>query len=172
MAKLSTLRLLRELPEWPAPRVKCMCFATPAVGNAALADLVKNAGWAGAFKTFFLPGNIFSRASDHTYRPCLLFLSISTLHLAMPDFPSSHSIDSLIKAPVSPRTRHRGPDHAFHKPGPDQASQGLAPAQEARRGQEGFVNVRRRSSCLTGRASRGQDLGMGMSFPSSHRPLV
>ena len=56
VAKLSTLRLLRDLPEWPAPRVKCMCFATPAVGNAALADLVENAGWASAFKTFFLPG--------------------------------------------------------------------------------------------------------------------
>lgn len=56
VAKLSALRLLRDLPEWPAPRIKCMCFATPAIGNAALADLVKNAGWGGHFKTYFLPG--------------------------------------------------------------------------------------------------------------------
>lgn len=56
VAKLSALRLLRDLPEWPAPRIKCMCFATPAIGNAALADLVKNAGWGSHFKTYFLPG--------------------------------------------------------------------------------------------------------------------
>ena len=56
VAKISTLRLLRDLPEWPAPRVKCICFATPAIGNAALADLVKSAGWASYFRTYFLPG--------------------------------------------------------------------------------------------------------------------
>jgi hypothetical protein len=56
VAKLATLRLLRELPEWPAPRLKCVCFATPAVGNSALADLVKNAGWGIYFRTYFLPG--------------------------------------------------------------------------------------------------------------------
>jgi hypothetical protein len=55
VAKLTALRLLRELPEWPTPTLKCICFATPAVGNASLADLVKNAGWAQHFKTYFLP---------------------------------------------------------------------------------------------------------------------
>ncbi len=56
VAKLATLRLLRELPDWPAPKIKCLCFATPAVGNGALADLVETAGWGGYFKTYFTPG--------------------------------------------------------------------------------------------------------------------
>ena len=41
VAKLTALRLLREVPEWPVPSLKCICFATPAVGNASLASLVK-----------------------------------------------------------------------------------------------------------------------------------
>ncbi len=56
MAKLSALRLLRELPEWPAPRLRCVCFATPAVGNSALAELVTNAGWSHHFRSYYLPG--------------------------------------------------------------------------------------------------------------------
>ncbi|GFR43454.1 hypothetical protein Agub_g4537 [Astrephomene gubernaculifera] len=55
VAKLCTLRLLRELPDWPRPRVRCISFATPAVGNAALAEMVENAGWAGHFATYYLP---------------------------------------------------------------------------------------------------------------------
>ncbi|EFJ53181.1 hypothetical protein VOLCADRAFT_86206 [Volvox carteri f. nagariensis] len=55
VAKLCTLRLLRELPDWPRPRVRCIAFATPAVGNAALAELVESAGWAGHFATYYLP---------------------------------------------------------------------------------------------------------------------
>ncbi|GIL88442.1 hypothetical protein Vretifemale_16406 [Volvox reticuliferus] len=55
VAKLCTLRLLRELPDWPRPRVRCIAFATPAVGNAALAELVENAGWANHFSTYYLP---------------------------------------------------------------------------------------------------------------------
>lgn len=57
VAKLCALRLLRELPEWPTPpALRCYCFATPAVGNAALAELVASAGWASFFKTYYLPG--------------------------------------------------------------------------------------------------------------------
>ncbi|GLC44700.1 hypothetical protein PLESTB_000973200 [Pleodorina starrii] len=55
VAKLCTLRLLRELPDWPRPRVRCIAFATPAVGNAALAELVESAGWASRFSTYYLP---------------------------------------------------------------------------------------------------------------------
>ncbi|KAG2501961.1 hypothetical protein HYH03_000459 [Edaphochlamys debaryana] len=55
VAKLCTLRLLRELPDWPRPRIRCVSFATPAVGNAALAELVENAGWASHFATYYLP---------------------------------------------------------------------------------------------------------------------
>eukprot|EP00198_Chlamydomonas_reinhardtii_P006846 XP_001696182.1 triacylglycerol lipase-like protein [Chlamydomonas reinhardtii] len=55
VAKLCTLRLLRELPDWPRPRVRCIAFATPAVGNAALAEMVANAGWADHFASYYLP---------------------------------------------------------------------------------------------------------------------
>ncbi|MEW5297372.1 MAG: hypothetical protein WDW36_000585 [Sanguina aurantia] len=55
VAKLCTLRMLRELPSWPAPTLGCVCFATPAVGNSALAELVESAGWASHFKTYYLP---------------------------------------------------------------------------------------------------------------------
>lgn len=56
MAKLCALRLLRELPGLPPPALRCICFATPAMGNGALADLVEHAGWSAFFKTYFLPG--------------------------------------------------------------------------------------------------------------------
>eukprot|EP00798_Chlamydomonas_sp_ICE-L_P000105 gene105-5516_t len=55
VAKLCALQLLRELPQWSAPRLSCVCFATPAVGNSALANHVVSAGWAPYFKTFVLP---------------------------------------------------------------------------------------------------------------------
>jgi hypothetical protein len=56
VAKLCALRLLREQPEWPPPRMRCITFASPAIGNSALAELVEAAGWARYFKTFILPG--------------------------------------------------------------------------------------------------------------------
>lgn len=49
-------RLLRELPDFPAPRLRCVAYATPAIGNSALADFVEEAGWAGYFSSYFLPG--------------------------------------------------------------------------------------------------------------------
>ncbi|KIY97007.1 hypothetical protein MNEG_10957 [Monoraphidium neglectum] len=55
VAKLCALRLLREQPEWPPPRMRCITFATPAVGNSALAELVEAAGWASYFQTYILP---------------------------------------------------------------------------------------------------------------------
>jgi hypothetical protein len=56
VAKLVGLRLLREAPEWPPPALRVVCFATPAVGNNALAGLVETAGWGEYFKTYVLPG--------------------------------------------------------------------------------------------------------------------
>lgn len=56
MAKLAGLRLLREAPQWPPPSLRVVCFATPAVGNNALASLVEAAGWGDYFKTYVLPG--------------------------------------------------------------------------------------------------------------------
>ncbi len=56
VAKLCALRLLRQLPDVRPDRLRCVAFATPAVGNAALAELVESAGWGSHFLTFFLPG--------------------------------------------------------------------------------------------------------------------
>ncbi len=56
VAKLCTLSLLRELPDTPTPhQLRCIAFATPAVGNSALARLVDTAGWSPYFSTFYLP---------------------------------------------------------------------------------------------------------------------
>jgi hypothetical protein len=56
VAKLVGLRLLRQAPEWPPPSLRVVCFATPAVGNNALATLVEEAGWGQYFRTYILPG--------------------------------------------------------------------------------------------------------------------
>ena len=56
VAALSTLRLLRQLPSQPVPRIKCICFGSPAVGNAALAQMVANSGWEPLFHSVVLPG--------------------------------------------------------------------------------------------------------------------
>lgn len=56
MAKLAGLRLLRASPAWPPPSLRVICFATPAVGNDALARLVEQAGWGRFFKTYVMPG--------------------------------------------------------------------------------------------------------------------
>jgi hypothetical protein len=56
VAKLVGLRLLRASPSWAPPDLRVICFATPAVGNDALARLVERAGWGGFFKTYVLPG--------------------------------------------------------------------------------------------------------------------
>lgn len=55
VAKLCTLRLLRHgVPD--AARVKCVSFAAPPLGNAALADLIARSGWNGNFYNLTLPG--------------------------------------------------------------------------------------------------------------------
>lgn len=60
MALLCTLRLLQTLPG-PAPRLDCICFGTPAIGNAALAALVKEKAWAVHILNFILPGQLASQ---------------------------------------------------------------------------------------------------------------
>lgn len=69
VAKLCTLRLLRELPDWPRPRVRCVAFATPAVGNAALAELVESAGWASHFTSYYLPEDQLVRLISFAQAP-------------------------------------------------------------------------------------------------------
>ncbi len=63
MAKLCTLRLLHQLDSREAAQapVKCVAFAAPALGNAALATLVLQQGWSHVFYNLTLPG---------TSRPC------------------------------------------------------------------------------------------------------
>ena len=74
VAALSTLRLLRQLPSGHQPRVKCICFGSPAVGNAALAQLVARSGWEMLFHSVVLPGDLepygcsFGRICEATAR--------------------------------------------------------------------------------------------------------
>lgn len=58
VAKLCTLRLLHQLDSREAARghVKCVAFAAPALGNAALATLVLQQDWSHAFYNLTLPG--------------------------------------------------------------------------------------------------------------------
>ena len=57
VAVLCTLRLLRALtPSAGAPPISCICYGSPAVGNAALARHVDDAGWSQHFVSFALPG--------------------------------------------------------------------------------------------------------------------
>ena len=56
MAVLSTLRLLRQIPDGSDPAVACITFACPAIGNGALAEEVQQRGWGRHFKNFLIPG--------------------------------------------------------------------------------------------------------------------
>ncbi len=55
VALLCTLRLLQGLPGG-TPSLSCICFGTPAIGNAALAALVAEYGWSNHILNFILPG--------------------------------------------------------------------------------------------------------------------
>ena len=59
VALLCTLRLLQGLSGSP-PSLHCICFGTPAIGNAALAALVSEFGWESHILNFILPGKIIS----------------------------------------------------------------------------------------------------------------
>lgn len=56
VAVLSTIKLLKQLPAGSQPQLACIIFACPAVGNAALADLVAASGWSGYFRNHLIPG--------------------------------------------------------------------------------------------------------------------
>lgn len=60
MASLCALRLLQQLPPSEAANVRVMAFASPAVGNQALARAVRQSGWQDCFATFLLPGTMSS----------------------------------------------------------------------------------------------------------------
>lgn len=55
VALLCTLRLLQGLSS-STRSVQCICFGTPAVGNAALAAVVAEYGWESHILNFVLPG--------------------------------------------------------------------------------------------------------------------
>lgn len=65
VALLCTLRLLRSLKE-PSPLVQCICFGTPAIGNAALAAMVHEHGWEDHILNFILPGQA-TYCAAHSY---------------------------------------------------------------------------------------------------------
>ena len=56
VATLSAIRLLSMLPKYLHSTVACIGFATPPVGNQALADAVELAGWDECITNYVLPG--------------------------------------------------------------------------------------------------------------------
>ncbi|KAA6420193.1 MAG: hypothetical protein FRX49_09856, partial [Trebouxia sp. A1-2] len=60
VALLCALRLLQGLPRGD-PSLYCICFGTPAIGNAALAALVAEYGWESHILNFILPEDIIPR---------------------------------------------------------------------------------------------------------------
>ncbi|DBA88587.1 TPA: hypothetical protein ACH3X1_004236 [Trebouxia sp. C0004] len=61
IALLCTLDLLHSLGDEPNPSVTCVGFATPAVGNAALAEYVKNKGWQKYITNYLVPEDVITR---------------------------------------------------------------------------------------------------------------
>lgn len=57
VAQLCTLDLLQAAGPGAPPNVSCVGFATPAVGNAALAAHIAACGWERRFVTYLLPGD-------------------------------------------------------------------------------------------------------------------
>jgi len=56
VAVLTTLRLLRQLPPGAGADVRCVSFATPAIGNARLQAYVREQGWERHFANLLVPG--------------------------------------------------------------------------------------------------------------------
>lgn len=53
---LCMLDLLQKLGDEAVPNLSCVGFATPAVGNAALAEYVNHRGWDILFTNYLVPG--------------------------------------------------------------------------------------------------------------------
>lgn len=75
MATLCTIRLLAALPSEAGERVSCIGFATPPMGNAALAAAVEEAGWGERITNYVLPGT----AGEDTARYVVLSREGTTL---------------------------------------------------------------------------------------------
>lgn len=58
MATLCTLRLLRQLPQREDYPLRCVAFATPSIGNAALSALVSERRWDTYVSNFLLPEDV------------------------------------------------------------------------------------------------------------------
>ena len=57
VAELCTLDLLHSFLGDSPPDVNAIGFATPAVGNEALAKYVRRQGWQSRLRTYLLPGS-------------------------------------------------------------------------------------------------------------------
>ena len=78
IALLCTLDLLHSLEDESHPSVTCVGFATPAVGNAALAEYVKEKGWQKYITNYLVPGQSLIVVSAVPSTSCTIhYLSIT-----------------------------------------------------------------------------------------------
>lgn len=61
VALLCMLDLLYSLGEEATPHLSCIAFATPAVGNAALAEFVRHRGWDKLITNYLVPEDVITR---------------------------------------------------------------------------------------------------------------
>lgn len=60
VAEICVLDLLHDCAKGSEPDIKAIGFATPAIGNQALADLVVKHGWQKHLTSYLLPGKYLS----------------------------------------------------------------------------------------------------------------
>ena len=74
------LDLLHDFGQGAEPDVRAIGFATPAIGNQALADFVVRHGWQNYLTSYLLPGMHLYLYLDHIFvKPSLLIIRFSLL---------------------------------------------------------------------------------------------
>jgi Lipase (class 3) len=76
VATLCTLRLLRQLPLREDYPLRCVAFATPSIGNSALAALVAERRWDAYLSNFLLPEDVVVQLTSPSQVHALRCLSL------------------------------------------------------------------------------------------------
>jgi Lipase (class 3) len=75
VATLCTLRLLRQLPLRDDYPLRCIAFATPSIGNAALSALVAERHWDAYLSNFLLPEDVIVQLTSPSQVEFLSYIS-------------------------------------------------------------------------------------------------